>query len=164
MILQALTHYYKDLLEQGKIGRPGWSQVKVSYGLDLDEEGSLVQLLHLQQEVTRGKKKALVPRELLLPAQVKRSVAVAPNFLCDNSGYLLGADSKGKPGRTADCFAAAKFLHTELLQNAGSPAAKAIVRFFARWAPAQASACPLLQEDWDDLMKGGNLTFFARRS
>ena len=160
MILQALTHYYEDLLEAGKIGRPGWSQVKVSYGLELDEEGHLVQLLHLQQEVTRGKKTALVPRELLLPAQVKRSVAVAANFLCDNSGYLLGADSKGKPERTASCFAAAKALHTELLQRAGSPAANAIVRFFARWDPAQASARPLLQEDWDDLMKGGNLTFF----
>ena len=106
MILQALTHYYEDLLEAGKIGRPGWSQVKVSYGLELDEEGHLVQLLHLQQEGTRGKKTALVPRELLLPAQVKRSVAVAANFLCDNSGYLLGADSKGKPERTASCFAA----------------------------------------------------------
>ena len=160
MILQALTHYYEDLLEAGKIGRPGWSQVKVSYGLELDEEGHLVQLLHLQQEITRGKKTALVPRELLLPAQVKRSVAVAANFLCDNSGYLLGADSKGKPERTASCFAAAKALHTELLQRAGSPAANAIVRFFARWDPAQASARPLLQEDWDDLMKGGNLTFF----
>ena len=113
MILQALTHYYEDLLEQGKIGRPGWSQVKVSYGLDLDEEGNLVQLLHLQQEVTRGKKKALVPRELLLPAQVKRSVAVAPNFLRDNSGYLLGADSKRKPGRTADGFAAASRKYVE---------------------------------------------------
>src|SRR5699024_9189524 len=119
MILQALTHCYEDLLKredlvkQGKIGRPGWSQVKVSYGLDLDAEGNLVQLLHLQQEVTRGKKKALAPRELLLPAQVKRSVAVAANFLCDNSGYLLGADSKGKPERTAGCFAAAKVLHTE---------------------------------------------------
>ena len=108
MILQALTHCYEDLLKQGKIGRPGWSQVKVAYGLDLDAEGNLVQLLHLQQEVTRGKKKALAPRELLLPAQVKRSVAVAANFLCDNSGYLLGADSKGKPERTAGCFAAAQ--------------------------------------------------------
>ena len=38
MILQALTHYYEDLLEAGKIGRPGWSQVKVSYGLELDED------------------------------------------------------------------------------------------------------------------------------
>ena len=166
MILQALTHCYEDLLKredlvkQGKIGRPGWSQVKVAYGLDLDAEGNLVQLFHLQKEITRGKKKALAPRELLLPAQVKRSVAVAANFLCDNSGYLLGADSKGKPERTAGCFAAAKALHTELLQDAASPAAQAIVRFFARWDPAQASACPLLQEDWDDLMKGGNLTFY----
>ena len=46
------------------------------------------------------------------------------------------------------------------MRDAASPAAQAIVRFFARWDPAQASARPLLQEDWDDLMKGGNLTFY----
>ena len=74
MILQALTHYYEDLLDQGAIARPGWSQIKVSFGLVLDDSGNPVQLLHLQQEVPRGKKTILVPQELSLPAQVKRSV------------------------------------------------------------------------------------------
>ena len=105
MILQALTHYYEDLLNLGTIARPGWNLSKISYGLLLDDDGHLVQLLHLQQEVSRGKKMVLAPQEYSLPAPVKRSSGVAPNFLWDNSGYLLGADNKGKPQRTAQCFA-----------------------------------------------------------
>ena len=160
MILQALTHYYEDLLNRGTIARPGWNLSKVSYGLLLDDNGSLVQLLHLQQEVLRGKKMALVPQEYSLPSPVKRSSGVAANFLWDNSGYLLGADNKGKPERSIKCFEAAKELHLDLLKDADSSAARAIVRFFETWDPSQAAACPVLQEDWEDIMKGGNLTFW----
>ena len=48
MILQALTQYYEDLLALGKIERPGWSKSKVSYGLVLNDEGQLTQLLNLK--------------------------------------------------------------------------------------------------------------------
>ena len=158
MILQALTHYYEDLLDRGTIARPGWNLSKISYGLLLDDNGKLVQLLHLQ--VPQGKKMTLVPQEYALPSPVKRSSGVAANFLWDNSGYLLGADNKGKPERSAKCFAAAKELHLNLLKNSDSPAARAIVRFFETWNPYQAADCPILQEDWEDLMKGSNLTFW----
>ena len=47
MILQALTQYYEDLLALGKIERPGWSKSKVSYGLVLNDEGQLTQLLQM---------------------------------------------------------------------------------------------------------------------
>ena len=86
MILQALTQYYEDLLRLGKIDRPGWTKTKVSWGLLLDSQGQPVQLLRLQQENTRGKKTVLGPQELSMPSPVKRSVGVAANFLCDNSG------------------------------------------------------------------------------
>ena len=69
-------------------------------------------------------------------------------------------DSKGKPSRTAECFSAAKKLHLDLLKDADSPAARAVSRFFETWNPAQASTHPALQEDWEDLLKGGNLTFW----
>ncbi len=160
MILQALTQYYEDLLALGKIERPGWSKTKVSYGLVLNEDGQLTQLTHLQKELVRGKKTVLAPQDHLVPSPAKRASGVLANFLCDNSGYLLGVDSKGKPARTAECFAAAKTLHLELLQHVDSPAARAVVRFFEHWEPAQAVSHPALQEDWDDLLKGGNLIFW----
>ena len=160
MILQALTHYYEDLLALGKIERPGWSKSKVSYGLMLNDEGQLTQLTHLQKELVRGKKTVQAPQELLVPSPAKRSSGVLANFLCDNSSYLLGVDAKGKPTRTSECFAAAKDLHRKLLEQADSPAARAVVRFFECWDPAQAASHPALQEDWDNLLRGGNLIFW----
>ena len=162
MIAPALTRYYEDLLAEGKISRPGWVTAKVSYGLVLDEAGRLLQAVPLLTEVEKKNKKVLVPREMEVPAPVKRTAGVAANFLCDNSSYLLGADSKGKPERTADCFAAAKELHLKLLAEADSPAARAVKGFFESWDPQAASAHPALSEDWEEILKGGNLIFWFR--
>ena len=159
MILQALTQYYEDLLRLGKINRPGWSKQKLNYSLLLSEEGELLQLLHLQQEVQRGNKTVLGPQEMWVPSPVKRSSGIRPNFLCDTSSYLLGVDGKGKADRSIDCFAASKALHLQLLREVDSPIARAIVRFFEHWDPSQAASHPALQEDWEELLKGGNLTF-----
>ena len=160
MILQALTQYYEALLNAGKITRPGWAKTKVSFALCLDDAGQITQLLHLQKEIQHGKKTVLAPQELDMPSPVKRTVGVAANFLCDNSSYLLGTDDKGKPARSRECFNTAKALHLALLKDVDSPAAQAIVRFFDSWDPAQAAEHPALREDWADLMKGGNLTFW----
>lgn len=159
MILQALTQYYEDLLRLGKINRPGWSKQKLNYSLLLSEEGELLQLLHLQQEIQRGNKTVLGPQEMWTPSPVKRSSGIRPNFLCDTSSYLLGVDGKGKADRSIDCFAASKALHLHLLREVDSPIARAIVRFFEHWDPSQAASHPVLQEDWEELLKGGNLTF-----
>ena len=159
MILQALTQYYEDLLRLGKINRPGWSKQKLNYSLLLSEEGELLQLLHLQQEIQRGNKTVLGPQEMWVPSPVKRSSGIRPNFLCDTSSYLLGVDGKGKADRSIDCFAASKALHLQLLREVDSPIARAIVRFFEHWDPSQAASHPVLQEDWEELLKGGNLTF-----
>ena len=160
MILQALTNYYETLLTQGKITPPGWATIRVSYGIELDTEGQVVQLYHLQQEISRGKKQVLVPRAFQMPAKVKKSSNVAANFLCDNSSYMLGVDNKENPGRTVQCFAAAKDLHLRLLSQVSSPAAQAIVRYFETWDPTQAAFHPVLQADLPDLLKGGDLTFW----
>lgn len=80
MILQALVQYYEDLLANGKITRPGWTSAKVSWALELDENGQLMALHPLQQEEKRGKKTVLAPCQLQVPEQVKRSSGVAANF------------------------------------------------------------------------------------
>lgn len=162
MILQSLTQYYEDLLSQGKIAGPGWAMAKVSWALELGEDGTLLGVFQLQKEVPRGKKTALVPQELLVPQPVKRSSGVAANFLCDTCSYLLGADAKGKPARTAQCFDAAAALHRQLLDGAQSAAARAVLAFFDRWDPAGAPEFPALQQDWPEICKGGNLIFWYK--
>ena len=42
MILQSLTQYYEDLLSLGEIARPGWAVAKVSWALELGEDGNLL--------------------------------------------------------------------------------------------------------------------------
>ena len=158
MILQALVDYYEELAKQEKIARPGWAKVKVSWALELDENGELLDVLPLRHPSEDGKK--MLPREMELPAPVKRSSGVAPNFLWDTSTYLLGLDNKGKEKRTAECFAAAAALHGGLLAFANSPAARAITSFFARWSPKDAEAVPAFVEHKEDLIGGDNLCFF----
>ncbi len=157
MILQALTDYYEQLAAQGRIARPGWSRVKVSWALEIDGDGKLLDVLPLRHPSEDGKK--LVPREMELPAPVKRTVAISPNFLWDNSAYILGLDSKGKPKRALECFGAAREHHHAVLAEADSAAAKAILAFFDHWLPEDADKLPPFSEHKDDLLAGENLCF-----
>lgn len=160
MILQALTRHYEDLLELGEISSPGWGNARVSYAMELSGNGELLGLLSLQQVEQKGTKTVVSPREMIVPMPVKRTSGIAANFLCDNSGYLLGVDEKGKPKRTRACFEACKELHLHLLGTAQSPAARAVVSFFQKWDPSGAAAHPALIERWEELMSGVNLAFW----
>lgn len=156
MILQALTRYYEDLCDQGKIARPGWSKTKVSYALCINERGELAQVIPLMEN-TGGKKPQ--PQQFDLPTPVKRSSGIAANFLWDNSGYLLGVDGKGKPERSVKCFEACRELHHSILDGVDSPAARGVLAFLDSWKPEKATNHPALQADLDAIVAGGNLLF-----
>ena len=160
MILQALTAYYEQLVRQGKLSAPGWDDsFKVSYELRLNDAGQLLRVVPLLTEKTVGKKTVLAPRAMRVPAHEKRSSGFAANFLCDNSTYLLGADEKGKPERSADCFKACAKLHHAILDGVDSPAARALLAYFDSWDPTQASTHPLLAEQWKEITGNANLIF-----
>ena len=113
--------------------------------------------------MTRGKKKALVPQIIQLPAPVKRTVGVTANFLCDNSSYILGADKKGKPKRSLECFQACKTLHETLLVSVEEPAARALLSFFDHWQPEKLTEHPAFaHQDMEDLLASANLIFRYR--
>ncbi|WP_031550423.1 type I-C CRISPR-associated protein Cas8c/Csd1 [Oribacterium sp. FC2011] len=154
MILESLVRYYEALAEKGVLSKPGWSQVDVSYALDIDINGKLKRIISLKKQ--DGKK--LVPQKMSVPSQIKRSSGIAPNFLCDNSSYLLGIDGKGKPDRARDCFLAAKELHEKILPR-DDAAAIAVLSFFENWNVEKASECEVIQELKNDILKGGNLIF-----
>ena len=156
MILQALVQCYEALAEKGELEKPGWSPVKVSWGLELDENGQVLSLLPMGGTDAKGKQ---VPQSMKLPDPVKRSSGVAANFLCDNSAYMLGIDAKGKPERTRECFAACVRKHMEILEYVQHPMAKAILRFFENWKPESAAQNPVIQPHLEMLLKGGNIIF-----
>ena len=159
MILQALTQLYQDLSARGAIARRGWSSASISYALCLSEDGSLTQAVPLLVEEQNGKKKVLRPRKMELPAAVTRSSGVLPNFLWDNSSYLLGVDEKGKPERSRKCFEACAELHHRLLDDVDTAAARAVLAYFDTWQPESAHFHPALADCWEDVMKGANLVF-----
>ena len=157
MILQALTEHYETLAAQGKIAKPGWADAKISFALYINDAGELERTASVKTE--QGKKAVPLPQAISLPAPVKRTVGILPNFLWDNSSYILGVDAKGKPQRSLECFQACKALHHRLLDLTDTPAAKALLAFFDRWDPAGAAGHPALQEDWEELISGANLVF-----
>ena len=59
MILQALTEHYEDLLALNETNKPGWGLSKVSYGINLSDDGDIISLLPLQTEQMRGKKNSI---------------------------------------------------------------------------------------------------------
>ncbi len=159
MILQALNQYFDRLVEAGTLERPGWQPVKVSYALQIDDEGNLKRVLPLLHEEERGKKKMLLPQVMNVPAQEKRTVGIISNFLCDNSTYFFGFDSKGKPERTVKCFQACKKLHEKLLGQIDSPPARAVVRFFQKWNLETGREHESLKPYLEDITAGANLVF-----
>ena len=161
MILQALVRYYEDLLQNGTLCAPGWVKEKITWGLQLADDGQPLLLHDLRTPQQRGKKTVLLPQERSVPDHATRSSNTDPHFLCDNSSYILGVDPKGKPERAAQRFAACRALHQDILQDTPGSAAAAVRAFFAAWQPDSAAENPVLQPHWDELMQGGNIEFLT---
>ena len=114
----------------------GWDdRFKVSFLLEIDDTGALIDMIDNRELMAAGKKQMLLPQPLRVPVHKLRANAITANFLCDNSTYILGADEKGKPQRSKDCFKACAALHHELLDGLESPSAKAVLAFFDTWEP-----------------------------
>lgn len=167
MILQSLVRCYDSLAAQGTLKRPGWSAVKVQWGLCLTADGQVSSVEMLGAANEKGK---LLPRMMFLPTPVKRTSGKAASFLCDNAKYLLGITSEMRSSEhtpsdskaikdAGTCFRISAQRHHDLLDGVSCPMAQAILRFFDAWQPEQALQTPALQEHFDDLCKGGNLLF-----
>ncbi len=156
MILQALVAYYNKLAARGEISKSGWAKAKISWAIELGDDGSVLGILPLKAESPDGKKQ--IPRKILLPAPITKASSVRSNFLWENAEYLLGVQTKKDGGKTAERFAAAKELHDSLLADVHTPVAEAIKAYFADCDPA-AIASMLPDGCMDELRKGANLTF-----
>lgn len=159
MILQSLMQYYESLAEKGKVPRMGWCYAKVSCAIDLNEDGQVKAIIPLKVPEMFGKKEVWVPKQMHVPQMVVRSSGISANFLCDNSKYMLGIDSKGTSQRIKECFMAARDKHCSILQDSEGRMAKAIIRYFETWNPDNADVNPVIKAHWEELTDGGNLIF-----
>jgi len=153
LILQALDSYYERLKDAERIDIPLWgfSRQKIHFALLIDFTGNLIQVLDLRD--IQGSKR--IPRQLIVPEVVKRtSGPPKPNFLWDNSGYVLGADNKENPGRCRQAFEKFREFHHEIGIKPGDEGMAAVLRFLDSWQPEDAPELP----HWDDIA-GMNLVF-----
>lgn len=146
MILQALTNYYNLMVENGQLPEQGYSKAKVSFALNINESGDLIGIIPLQVPTRVGKKTVYKPQEMEVPEQITRTVNTGSNFLCDNSGYVLGIDKKDNPTRTKECFNLFQDLHRRVLEGVETPCARAVLAFIDKWVPEDQKESPVLKE------------------
>jgi len=89
MILQALTHYYDRLNDEGIVAQQGFKRVEIPFLLLLNQQGQFTGLQDTRTPV--GKK--LVARSFVVPEEHGRSGSKAwqtTNLLWDHYGYVFG--------------------------------------------------------------------------
>lgn len=160
MILQSLVDYYETLARQGAIAKPGWGKYKISYAVNLNQQGEVIGILSLEKEVMRGKKKVSVPTTHMLPEGVKKASGIRPQFLWANAAYCLGLPKENKTAdmtgdaatkweknkkRSMACFETMKQYHLDILEAVHTPSAAALKRFFTTWNPETAENHPVLK-------------------
>ena len=156
MILQALTKCYEALFKKGVVPKQGWCQAKVNFILDINADGSLNTVYPFEEFNEEKKIYPAIIKEV--PEQEGRSNNIAPQFLCDNSSYILGIDKGDKPQRTADCFTACKDLHLKILDGVNSEAAVAVKNFFINWHLDKLKQC-VSEAVYDYLINKSTMVF-----
>ena len=136
MIVQSLYERYEQLLKDPASGmsKPGYSSDKVSFVLEIDEDGQLRNIIDIR--VQKGKK--LAPVRMMVPEHPVRTSGIKPFFLSDKAEYVLGilADS-GESGVKASPakYASSVDLHRRLLAGLQGKEALAVIRFYEKWSP-----------------------------
>ncbi|HMM06613.1 MAG TPA: type I-C CRISPR-associated protein Cas8c/Csd1 [Clostridiales bacterium] len=173
MILQFLYAQYDLLLNNGHEDLPllGRSPAMVSFGLCLDNDGNLVDIMDLR---VSGKNK-MQPRTMLVPMQPPRAGQNAPAYyLCDKANYVLGYDEKlqkmlDNPPTEGDklrdfkklkkkvesAFMNFQKLHKEIL-GTDHP----ISRFLDQWQPHKIQNHPRFQSLLKDIKGNSNFVFY----
>ena len=127
--LSALCQFY-DRMSAADSGMPpeGTTAEQIAFCLTINEAGALLSVGDMRDSKGRA-------RRLFVPARAQRSSNVLPNFLWDNTGYVLGVDGKGKPEQSRKTAAAFRELHQRLLAGCADVHARALLTFLEAWTP-----------------------------
>jgi CRISPR-associated protein Csd1 len=146
-----------------EIAEPGYSAANVSFALNLSSEGELLDIVPLPSKIFDGKKTREVDyQRMIVPEQVKRSGSnPKPNFLWDNSTFVLGISDKDQddPQYSPKRFKAFCEFNIEILSQANSSIAHAVIAFLQKHNPPKAKEQEVISRHLKDLLKGGNLIF-----
>jgi CRISPR-associated protein Csd1 len=148
--LAALVSAYDRMADRGEVPLTGYSMVDIGFCIVLKEDGSpaLPPISFFEGE---GSKRAARP--MRVPQPPKRTSGIAPNFLWDNTSYVLGVTA-GEGKRTSDKHAAFVARHDELLADSKDAGLGALRVFLGQWTPDQFDAL-----GWPAEMKDQNVVF-----
>lgn len=167
MIIQTLVSLYDRLSEGGTKNLPtqGYAEQKISFALVLDDDGNLTQIKDLREY--SGKK--LAPKMLLLPSIERSGSGFYPQFIWDNTQYVLGAASNDeknpeasekKKARAVEAFNHFRRFHHECFNDSSSAAIKALLKFLDNWSPEKAVEL----ENWSDIADSNLFFMLGERS
>jgi CRISPR-associated protein Csd1 len=140
-ILSSLVSAYDRMSDAPPFG---YSSQSIGVIVGLGEDGSIASVTPSFD----GEGKKRKARTMPVPQPVKRTVAIAPNFLWDKTSYVLGVTA-GEGKRTAEEHRAFKEFHERALALTEDPGLAAFLNFLHRWTPDQFVA-PLLPDDLKD--------------
>ncbi len=156
--LPALLGYYQRLEDDPNqsVAGFGFSIEKIHFEVLLKPDGSSPEFNDIRDRNERGKP---IPKAMLVPDGGGRSgTGLKPFFCWDNTGYTLGRDNKGNPGRSEQMFKAFREFHKSFLPElADDEGFNALCRFLDDWDPARAESW--LQ--WEEAA-GSNVVFRLR--
>lgn len=139
--LQALAAYYARMDDAEA---PGWSRERFGWCVVIDPAGEPVDRQNLYD--LRGKKP--VVKVKIVPAGVKRTVGISPNFLWDKTSYSLGRTA-GEGKRTAQEHAAFVEMHLARLADTEDEGLIALRRFLELWTPERFDRAPFVPDMLD---------------
>lgn len=145
-ILASLVRAYERLPDAPPFG---YSMQNIGVIVGLHEDGSVASVTPWLD----GEGKKRKPRPMPVPQPVKRTVAIAPNFLWDKTAYVLGVTA-GEGKRTAEEHAAFKDYHEKALACTEDPGLKALLLFLRNWTPDQ-----FVPSFWTDELRDQNVVF-----
>lgn len=142
-----LINLYERFQRDGKAPKYGYSVENVSYGLDIDEAGHVINLIPFGKLVSNN-----FHMRMEVPTHASSTSGIKASFLCAKAPYLLGEDTKGKSERALKEFEAAKEYHKNIIIHPDDQASKAVLAFFA--LPPQAGIVKGLvgKESWNKVV------------
>lgn len=159
MVLEALVDYYQILEKEGRVAAAGYCDAKVSFAIQLSEQGGLQGIVDLRSP--NGKKS--IPQIMRVPEQTKRSGKnPPPYYLCDKGNYVLGIlfdKEKKKVVTDPRRFDSFRKYHLKLLAGIKEKEACAVRAFLESWNPEKTMTSSLIQPYLDEIAGNANIVF-----
>lgn len=130
MLLQSLVKLYEAWAEKGEIEKLGWNPVKISYGVSLDEEGNVDEIINLKTKSSNGN--TTIPSTIELPKDVGKTSGVTSNFLYEKATYVFGYDNSKKPDRLKKSFDCFRSVGNKVLENTDDEFSTVIKKFLQK--------------------------------